>query len=337
MLEDFEGLKSYLRSKTGMRMSHVYKPVLLLTLINNNGVASTSEIAREFILADAGMQKEYEKRVYPMPGKRLEGVGLIERHANSYKLSKIFDGLSDAQLDEIKGILSNRIDDYLGLTDPFNTNVRGYIPGRSRFEILKRAGNRCELCGISSQERQLDVDHIQPVSKGGSNDESNFQVLCRKCNAQKGNRDNTDFRAITDSFNDRDDGCYFCQFQNGHERLVKHDQKLLVNDVAYALYDGYPVTEGHTLFIPKRHVANYFDLYRSEVNGLNLLLEQQKNHLEKMDASITGWNIGINVNTSAGQTVMHVHMHLIPRRDGDMVDPRGGVRGVIPSKQNYKI
>lgn len=337
MIKDFEDLKHYLNSKARMRMSHVYKPVMLLTLIDNGGVASKSDIAREFILADAGMQKEYEKKVYPMPGKRLVDAGLIDRDGDQYKLSSLFDELSHAQLEEVKGILSNRIDDYLGLTDPFNTNAREYIPGRSRFEVLKRAGNRCELCGISSQERQLDVDHIRPVSKGGSNDESNFQVLCRKCNAQKGNLDDTDFRAVTTQFQHREKDCYFCAFQNGHERLVEHDQKRLENEVAYALYDGYPVTEGHTLFIPKRHVANYFDLYSSEVNGLNRLLERQKRYLEDSDASITGWNIGINVNASGGQTVMHVHMHLIPRRDGDMNDPRGGVRGVIPSKQNYKL
>ena len=336
MITDFEDLKHYLSSKTRMRMSHVYKPVMLLTLLDNDGTASKSEIAREFILADAGMQKEYEKKVYPMPGKRLVDAGLIERQGDRYKLSELFDGLSETELDEIKTILNNRVDDYLGLTDPFSTNAREYIPGRSRFEVLKRAGNRCELCGISSQERQLDVYHIRPVSKGGTNDESNFQVLCRKCNAQKGNRDETDFRAITTSFEHKQEDCYFCQFQSGHERLVTHEDKLLENEVAYALYDGFPVTEGHTLFIPKRHVSNFFDLYTSELNGLHRLLERQKSFLEDSDASITGWNIGINVNASGGQTVMHVHMHLIPRRDGDMDDPRGGVRGVIPSKQNYK-
>lgn len=336
MIKDFEDLKHYLGSKARMRMSHVYKPVMLLTLLDNDGAASKSEIAREFILTDAGMQKEYEKKVYAMPGKRLVDAGLIERDGDRYRLSTIFDGLSDAQLEEIRGILVSRIDDYLGLTDPFNTNAREYIPGKSRFEVLKRAGNRCELCGISNQERQLDVDHIRPVSKGGSNDESNFQVLCRKCNAQKGNRDDTDFRAIATSFEYRESDCYFCQFQNGHERLVSHEGELLENEVAYALYDGFPVTDGHTLFIPKRHVSNYFDLYTSEITGLNRLLDRQKRYLEGNDASITGWNVGVNVNVSGGQTVMHVHIHLIPRRDGDMEDPSGGVRGVIPEKQNYK-
>lgn len=337
MITDFEDLKDYLTSKARMRMSHVYKPVMLLAMLNKGGSASKEDIAKEFILADAGMQKSYEQKVYQMPGKRLIDAGLVEREGNSYKLSHLFNGLTNAQVEEIKTILSSRIDDYLGITDPFNNNSREYIPGGSRFAVLKRAGNRCELCGISTQERQIDVDHIIPVSKGGSNDESNLQALCRKCNAQKGNGDDTDFREITASYRVRDEACFFCEFQGGHERLVMHAGKQLENELAYALYDGYAVTEGHTLFIPKRHVSNFFDLHSAEVNALHRLVHSQKSYLETNDPSITGWNIGVNVNASGGQTVMHVHMHLIPRRDGDMDDPRGGVRGVIPSKQNYKI
>lgn len=99
--------------------------------------------------------------------------------------------------------------------------------------------------------------------------------------------------------------------------------------------DAYPVTAGHTLVIPKRHVADYFDLYQPERNAIDAMLQEQRALLLSGDNSVTGFNVGINAGTSAGQTIFHVHVHLIPRRDGDVAEPRGGVRGVIPSKQRY--
>ena len=107
------------------------------------------------------------------------------------------------------------------------------------------------------------------------------------------------------------------------------------NELAVAFRDGFPVTPLHTLVIPKRHVADYFDLYQPELNAINQLLVKIKSELIITDASITGFNIGINSGQSAGQTIFHYHVHLIPRREGDVEDPRGGVRGVIADKQKY--
>lgn len=106
-------------------------------------------------------------------------------------------------------------------------------------------------------------------------------------------------------------------------------------DTVVAIKDGYPVTEGHTLVIPKRHAPEYFDLSdveRQDVDGLLKFLKQQ---MVKKDPSITGCNIGVNNGESAGQTIFHVHFHLIPRRNGDTKNPKGGVRGVIPGKRSY--
>jgi diadenosine tetraphosphate (Ap4A) HIT family hydrolase len=335
MLKNFDDLKDYLSSKSRMRMQHVYKPVMLLKLIDSGGSASKADIAREFMLADMGQHRDYERKVYPMPGKRLVEAGLVTKEGDIYSLSELFSGLTEAQKVDVKNILVSRVEDYLGLANPYDSNAREYVPGVSRFEVLKRAGGRCQLCGVSHTDRQIDVDHIVPVSKGGSNDFSNLQALCRKCNAQKGNRDATDFRALAEDFHTREPECLFCEFQSGHERIVYHDEHKLENELGYALYDGYAVTKGHTLFISKRHVSDYFELYDSERNALSQLIQKQKHYLETLDSTITGWNVGVNVGQSGGQTVMHVHMHLIPRRDGDITDPKGGVRGVIPSKQKY--
>lgn len=110
--------------------------------------------------------------------------------------------------------------------------------------------------------------------------------------------------------------------------------RLLENDLAFVIRDGFPVSEGHCLIVPKRVYANYFDSTQDEMDGLQQLLTTTKQLLDE-EFSPDGYNVGINCGEYAGQTVPHVHIHLIPRYQGDMDNPRGGVRGVIPSKQNY--
>ena len=107
------------------------------------------------------------------------------------------------------------------------------------------------------------------------------------------------------------------------------------NEFFVAIKDLYPVTEGHTLIVPSRHVESFFELSRDEQLAMLDMLSSQKKELSQLDATITGFNVGINDGEDAGQTVMHCHIHLIPRRKGDMESPRGGVRGVIPDKQSY--
>ena len=121
--------------------------------------------------------------------------------------------------------------------------------------------------------------------------------------------------------------CVFCNLDESRIEIE--------NDLALSFKDLYPVTNGHTLVIPKRKVQSFFDLTEEETAAMFELLHLQKEDLKNNDYSITGFNIGINDGEDAGQTIMHGHIHLIPRRRGDMEDPRGGVRGVIPEKQSY--
>ena len=126
---------------------------------------------------------------------------------------------------------------------------------------------------------------------------------------------------------DPNNPCLFC---NSKASGVAHE-----NDLAYASYDTYPVSKYHCLIIPKRHVKDYFDLSEEEVLGCDQLIKKIKIKVENNDITIKGFNIGINSGKEAGQSIMHCHIHLIPRRDGDVQNPQGGVRGVIPSKQHY--
>ena len=123
--------------------------------------------------------------------------------------------------------------------------------------------------------------------------------------------------------------CIFCNKKN--YRTIGHSKKFfIIRDTSY------PVTKHHTLVITKKHISSYFDLTLEETKELKKILKYQKKALEKVDRTITGFNIGVNVGEDAGQSIKHCHVHLIPRRKGDVKDPRGGVRGVIPSKQKYK-
>ena len=126
---------------------------------------------------------------------------------------------------------------------------------------------------------------------------------------------------------DLSDGCPFCKLNSKVELVCE-------TATAVAFFDGYPVSKGHTLIIPKRHVANYFDFTDKEQQDLWHMVNHCKTILEKRFHP-DGFNVGINVNQAAGQSVFHVHIHLIPRYKGDVENPKGGVRGVIPTRQKY--
>ena len=123
--------------------------------------------------------------------------------------------------------------------------------------------------------------------------------------------------------------CPFCA-GNVETRIIAQEGEVI------AIRDKYPVTKLHTLILPKRHAADYFDLTPEERSDTDKLLRSLRRAILDEDNSVTGFNIGVNCGLSAGQTIMHAHIHLIPRRDGDIPHPRGGVRGVIPGKMDYK-
>ncbi len=120
-----------------------------------------------------------------------------------------------------------------------------------------------------------------------------------------------------------------CPFCNMPEENI-----ILKNELCYAIYDKYPVTKGHMLIIPFRHFDNYFDATKEEKIVFIELVDKAKEFLDKQ-FNPDGYNIGVNIGRTAGQTVFHVHIHLIPRYKGDIENPVGGVRGVIPDKQKY--
>ena len=124
------------------------------------------------------------------------------------------------------------------------------------------------------------------------------------------------------------DGCVFCRTC---ALEIASENKL-----CYVIYDKFPVTEYHTLVIPKRHVSGFFDLYQPELEAIHDLLRQAQKTITGLDETVTGFNIGVNSGEDAGQTIFHCHMHLIPRRKGDTSNPKGGIRKVIPDRHRYR-
>ena len=128
--------------------------------------------------------------------------------------------------------------------------------------------------------------------------------------------------------NDPNNPCIFCK--------IRTEELQFENQLAYSSRDSYPVSELHSLIVPKRHVETYFDLTNEEILACDELILKTKDKILNQDPSVKGFNIGTNAGKVAGQSIMHCHIHLIPRREGDVENPQGGVRSVIPKKQHYK-
>lgn len=123
-------------------------------------------------------------------------------------------------------------------------------------------------------------------------------------------------------------GCVFCALRDGPRVVMR-------NRLSFAVRDTTPVTPLHTLVLPYRHAPTYFDLTDDEIAAANDLLRRLRLDILSTDPSVEGFNVGANIGVISGQTIFHCHIHLIPRRKGDVKDPLGGVRAVIPERMRY--
>lgn len=321
-------LRAFITTK--MRMSHIYQPVMIRALLKNKGKLTVREIAKAFAAYDQSQLEYYESITHNMPGKVLRSHDIVTRNKNEYALNE-FNKLTKSQIDDLIRSCDAKIEEYIRKRGEaiwqHRRRSRQAVPGMIRYEVLKRASYRCELCGISAEKKALEVDHITPKNWGGQDSINNYQALCYTCNAQKKDLDDTDFRDTQLKFSEKEEGCVFCN-QN---KLKIVDENIL----ATCFKDAYPVTPGHLLIIPKRHLNDYFELVQAEVNAINSLMATAKAALMNGDPSIMGFNIGVNNGEVAGQTIQHCHVHLIPRRKKDVMDPTGGVRNVFAGKGDY--
>jgi ATP adenylyltransferase len=269
-------------------MSHVYQPVMLREILRRKGSATVNDIARALLAEDRSQVEYYEQITKNMVDRVLtKNREITEKENETYKVNG-FPDLNSQEVDDLVALCDAKVAEYLDKrTDPWSHRRKstGYIPGTQRYEVLKRARFRCELCGVSDDHKAIEVDHIVPGHKGGTDDTSNLQALCYSCNATKRDRDNTDFRDIAATYKERDANCPFCR--------IDAKRILAKNELSFAIRDAYPVSDRHTLIIPKQHVVSFFDLYQPEINAVQNLLLEMEDEVSGTDTRVTGFNVGL--------------------------------------------
>ena len=308
-------------------MGHVYQPLLLRVLLDVGGTATLRQLAQEFARNDESELLRYEKTIKDMPVRVLKSHGVVERDGPVVKLK--VSKLTLEQKARLRLACETKLQGYveqrgLAIWD-YRLREDDQVPEGLRYRVLKAANGRCALCGVRQGEERLEVDHIIPRSKGGSNDFENLQALCGPCNRSKSNRDDADLRQPAP---ERISGCVFCDSTLEGGAVIR-------NGGVFAIKDAHPVSEGHHLILPARHTADWFTLTELERTQADEVLRVLSTRLREADPTIAGFNVGSNAGQVAGQTVLHAHLHLIPRRNGDAADPRGGVRWVLPQHARY--
>lgn len=324
----FDKLSEFINKK--IDMLHIYQSVMIRTLLDHGGECNQDQIATALLKYDISQFEYYKKITNNMVGRVLRKHGVVVKDKKIYSLVG-YTSFTQDEKDLLISQCDKKLKEYANKRDEKIWSHRkqspGNISGSLKYEILKKAGFRCELCGISADIRALEVDHIVPRNKYGTDDINNLQALCYSCNSMKQDKDAADFREFRDLYNERDEDCIFCHID---EKRIELENKL-----AYLIEDKYPVTSQHRLIIPKRHVGSYFKLSRPELNACHQLLADGKKLIKAHDHHVEAVNIGINDGETAGQTIPHCHIHLIPRRPGDVGNPRGGVRNIIPGRGDY--
>lgn len=182
-----------------MAMSHIYQPVMIRTILDGGGAATRRQIAAAISAADLSQIEYYEQVVKRYPGPVLRKRGIVDYDAGVFRLAGKLRRLTEWERAELRAVCDLRVAEFVAQRqDRIWTHRAGNLdplPGSLRWQVISRALGRCEACGVSSAERVLQVDHIQPRSKGGSNELWNLQALCSTCNSQKSYREAVDFRA----------------------------------------------------------------------------------------------------------------------------------------------
>jgi len=189
-------LLDFVRSR--MRMSHVYQPLLIRALVEAGGQATLRQLAVAFLVEDESQIRYYEERIKRMPLPVLRRHGVVRRDGTLVSLDT--PSLTYQERAAVEMACEQRLGEYLqrrGMATWDHRLIESEpVPSDLRYRVLVAAGGKCQLCGVHSSERRIEVDHIVPRSLGGTNEMSNLQALCDECNRGKSNRDRTDFRRL---------------------------------------------------------------------------------------------------------------------------------------------
>jgi len=216
----YERLRHYIAER--MRMSHVYQPLMLMELLGRRSPASAQDVARRILGEDVTQIDYYTERVKRMVGKVLTGNGITRSEKGTYALVG-GEELSDSERDKLLALCHQRLDAFREQRGEevfaHRSRHRTPISGSVKDRVLTRARGRC---GAHEHQRALEVDHIVPRNHGGSDDLSNLQALCYRCNAGKRDTDSTDFRGLQASYALREAGCVFCALEGSGRVLLEN-------------------------------------------------------------------------------------------------------------------
>ena len=181
MGDQFEELRDFITRR--MRMSHIYQPAMLLELLRHNGAATVTNIARALLARDVSQVEYYEQITKQMVGRVLTRHGLTERQGEAFSLVG-FNKLMSDEIDTLSALCIEKIEEYVDRRGrriwAHRIQADGYISGTLRYEVLKQAAFRCLLCGVSADEKALEVDHIIPRNAGGTDDMENLQPFATR-------------------------------------------------------------------------------------------------------------------------------------------------------------
>jgi ATP adenylyltransferase len=251
---------------------------MLRELLSQNGRTSIADIARALLNEDRSQIAYYSEITRNMVGRVLTNRNVVKRDGGDYLLVG-YENLTPVQVQRLKAACEVKLSEYVSRRGDTIWEHRrrsaGYISGTLRYEVFKSAKFRCELCGIPADERALEVDHIVPRNKGGTDEIANLQALCFSCNAMKRDRDDTDFRAVRREYERDEQGCPFCS--------ISRSDVLIENRLSVVVRDKYPVTDWHVLVVPKRHTADFFDLGTAESRACNRLLTEARSMIHEAE------------------------------------------------------
>lgn len=219
---ELRNLKAFIEED--MRMSHIYQPVMIWTLLNGGGRVSIKDIAKEIAGYDQAMLEYYQERVNSMVGTVLTKNKIAVKSKEDKQVYELVAAYNSEEIEELKQLCEEKIAAYIEKRKVdiwgHRRNTRRPVLGSVRYQVLVNAHHRCELCGVDASLRALEVDHIIPKSLGGPDEIDNYQALYYKCNTNKGNRSDVDLRGLSEDFAVYETKCVFCN----HDEVVAENK-----------------------------------------------------------------------------------------------------------------
>ena len=280
-------------------MTHVYQPVMIKTLLESDNCATVDEIAKEFINWDHSLLEYYKNRVMVWPKKTLTKHKIVSYNKNVFTLL-LDDGVTQEQKRHLIEICDGRTDEYVDKhPDRIGTKTnRDAACQTDRYNVMTNAKGICAACGC--RDKPLDVDHILPVSKGGTDEISNLQALCFTCNRQKRDRDRTDFVMEKKRLKYRDSECDLCKIET-----------IKSNELASTVRAKRPRSKLHSLVFPKRHVGTFFEMIPAEKNHCLEMISEVREEIMEKEKTVKGFCVNFDSGNITGKH-QHCHIHVVP-------------------------